>query len=174
MTRKILLTLLLASAALPALATNDNYQPIDNKVYAFQDDKPWQEGAYTLPAYPADADWVRFFVPLQTDYTYYVDSKSLTLGDDGVIRYVLRMLSKSGANNISFEGLRCSGRSTRAYAFANASNQSWIASTRAMWKSVLVDNPVRKRLMEDFCPEGNQPANAAQALANLKKAPMHF
>jgi len=44
----------------------------------------------------------------------YIDSKSLSVGTDGVVRYSVVIVSGSGARNVLFEGLRCATREFRA------------------------------------------------------------
>jgi hypothetical protein len=159
--------------ALPAFATNDNYRPINNQNYLLHDDDgPWQEGPYTLPPYPENPDWVGFYAPLKKDFKFYVDSKSISMGDDHVIRLILRVVSNSGAENISYEGFQCINRQMRAYAFGDTTDKRWIESTRALWKNIVgSDDPVRERLADDMCPQWDWPANAAEALARIKASP---
>lgn len=81
--------------------------------------RKWQEGGYTLPAWPRDQDLleVKLDGPAQA-LTHYVDQQSLRTGDDGVVRYTLVTESASGTRNVSFEGLRCTPRGRwKTYAF---------------------------------------------------------
>jgi len=84
---------------------------------------PWQEQAAALPAYPADADLLPFPVDQPAlSQTFNIDSKSLSVGADGVVRYSVVIVSGSGARNVLFEGLRCSTREYRTYAYGDASH----------------------------------------------------
>jgi len=169
MNKTILAAILASAVAMPALA--QTYRPVNNEVYALTDPGEWKEANFKLPPYPAQADWVGFFVPLKSDYTYFVDAKTLTLGEDGVIRLILRVVSASGAENLSYEGYQCANRSLRSYAFGDSFNHKWIESTRVLWKRMDRDDKARMRLAEDFCPEWNTPKTSAEALLRLKKAP---
>jgi hypothetical protein len=51
-----------------------------------------------------------------TDFRYYVDWGSVSAGEDRIVRYVLVARSASGAENLSFEGIRCQSREYRVYA----------------------------------------------------------
>jgi CNP1-like family len=51
-----------------------------------------------------------------TDFRYYVDWGSVSAGEDRIVRYVLVARSASGAENVSFEGIRCQSREYRVYA----------------------------------------------------------
>ena len=53
------------------------------------------------------------------------------LGEDGVVRYVMVLRSPRGSENTFFEGIRCSTREWRSYAFG---------SSDGVWKS-MVDQP---------------------------------
>jgi hypothetical protein len=170
---RLLAAALAALVTLPAIASpNSAYKPIDNKVYLLQDLGDWKEGAFTLPPYPDKPDWVGFYVPLKNDYKFYVDGKSMSMGEDKVIRLTLRVVSASGAENISYEGFQCGNRQMRAYAFGDTINKRWIESTRVIWKNIVgSDDPVRVRLVDDMCPQWEWPANAAEALSRIKASP---
>lgn len=174
MNKSLLTAVVLAAVSLPALATNDNYRQIDNQNYLFQEQDEWKEGTVALPPYPVNPEWVGFFVPLQPDYKFFVDARTLTLDEnDHVIRFILRIVSKSGAENLSYEGIQCGNRNTRAYAFGNSVDKTWIESSRALWKHLDDDSPVRRRLADNFCPRWERPRDAAEALQRLKTAPWH-
>lgn len=84
----------------------------------FTEREPWKETPLELPAFPADQDLVE--VPLQiagSNLRMFIHEPSLTIGDDGVVRYSLLLRSPSGAENIFYEGIRCSTHEHRSYAF---------------------------------------------------------
>jgi CNP1-like family protein len=58
---------------------------------------------------------VRLLPSATTDFRYYVDWGSVSAGEDRVVRYALVARSASGAENVSFEGIRCPGE-YRVYA----------------------------------------------------------
>jgi len=51
-----------------------------------------------------------------TDFRYYVDWGSVSAGEDRIVRYTLLARSPSGAESVSFEGIRCQSREYRVYA----------------------------------------------------------
>jgi hypothetical protein len=70
--------------------------------------RKWQEGDFSLPAWPADGDLIALKLDgPEQPFTYFIDERSLQTGADGVVRYTLVTKTASGARNISFEGLRC-------------------------------------------------------------------
>lgn len=157
-----------------ALANPDAhpYTQINNGHYLLDDIGPWKEGEFTLPPYPTQPDWLGFYVPLQPDFKYFIDAKGLRVDQDQVVRFTLRALSRTGADNISYEGLQCNTRQVRAYAFGDPSSQKWYPSTRVLWKKLTRDDPVRVRLAETLCTDNWQtPSDAQQALMLIKKAP---
>lgn len=170
MKKVLLAAALIGSTSLPALAVSHEFVQ-NNTNYALQDLQEWQEGSYTIPPYPQQPDWVGFYVPLKDNFKFYVDAKTLSIGSDGVIRFILRAVSASGAENISYEGFQCPNRSMRTYAFGDAVDKMWIESTRAVWNRMNRDDQVRMRLAEDLCPDWNPPVDADMAIKRIKKSP---
>jgi hypothetical protein len=52
---------------------------------------------------------VKMHVSADTEFRYYVDQASVSVGADRIVRYVIVSRSPSGAENVSFEGIRCPG-----------------------------------------------------------------
>ena len=83
-----------------------------------EDPEPWEEGAVTLPEYPQDGDLVEMTTPNRGNrFTTYLDGKTLQVGDDGVVRYVVVIRSDRGVDNVIAEGLRCATREYREYGY---------------------------------------------------------
>jgi len=55
---------------------------------------------------------------LHPNYRYFLDTKSLTFGEDGVVRYTAVIESRSGARNVIYEGIRCRTDEVKLYAYA--------------------------------------------------------
>jgi hypothetical protein len=78
----------------------------------------WKEGKMKLPPYPDDDDLIEFQVDLgNPQFQYFLDEKSLSVGDDQVVRYTLVVRSHTGAENIFHEGLRCGAKQYKTYAY---------------------------------------------------------
>ena len=107
-----------------------------------------------------DADWREQDVPpppaLQTqglldvdlgtgpsDLRFGVDPKSVSVGKDRVVRYVVVATSRSGAVNASYEGLRCDRGEYRVY--ARNSGQAWRPVTMD-WRSLFDGIEARRAL----------------------------
>jgi hypothetical protein len=170
--KSLLAAALSLCALFPLLARADAVRPINNQFYLLDDMAEWKEGKMTLPPFPDKPEWTGFFVPLKPGYHYFIDAKTLNLSDeDSVLRFTLRAVSPSGAENLSYEGIQCAKRTTRSYAFGDSYNHRWIESTRVLWKPLDVDDQVRLRLVDDICPGRDTPRNTEMALQRLKKSP---
>jgi len=98
-------------------------------------DKPWEELAIQLPPAPKQANLLAFDVSPTATQAFAIDPGSLTVGTDGVIRYTLVSTSRSGAKNISYEGIRCQTYEYKRYAFGQADG-TWARSRRNKWDAI--------------------------------------
>ncbi|VAW78326.1 hypothetical protein MNBD_GAMMA13-1851 [hydrothermal vent metagenome] len=80
----------------------------------------WRELGVTLPAYPRSDDLVAVDVA-RFDYPFsvFVDPGSVSVGEDRVIRYAVVLRSRSGAETVSYEGVRCSQGQYKRFAYGN-------------------------------------------------------
>jgi hypothetical protein len=132
--------------------------------------RSWREGEVVLPAYPKAANLVEFEVE-GSRFRFFVDAASLSVGDDGVVRYTLVARSPGGAENVSYEGMRCKTRTARAYAFGEHRGR-WSKAGTA-WQPIERSSAQGGRfaLWHDyFCPRSIAIANAAEGLAALRAA----
>ena len=114
----------LASSVMAAQAFDDEY-----------DAKPWAEIAVQLPAYPAEGNLLPFSVGSVRDRQFLVDTNSLSIGSDGVVRYSLVIVSSAGARNVSYEGLRCETAERRFYAFGRP-DATWSKARGNQWAAI--------------------------------------
>lgn len=134
MTRAIVATLLLVSMS-ATQAANRDWDGETSPRRDYGEDEPWAEQGVALPAYP-DAKHL-IGVPVQivgSNLDMFIDERSLMVGDDGVVRYVLVLRSPSGAENVFFEGIRCATRELRSYAYGS-SRSTW-QSTDTAWTPI--------------------------------------
>lgn len=117
--------------------------------------KPWQEIATQLPAPPSAENLIPFYVSPTTTLKFAIDSKSLTTGSDGVVRYVLVSKSASGAENISYEGIRCESSEVKLYAFGHKDG-TWGRSRRDKWTPIIEQSSNRQHaaLAHDYFCDG--------------------
>lgn len=98
-------------------------------------DKPWQEIEIQLPAAPKQENLLPFFVSATATQSFAIDAQSLSVGEDGVVRYTLVALSADGAKSISYEGIRCASYERKLYAFGRPDG-SWSRSRRDHWERI--------------------------------------
>jgi hypothetical protein len=96
--------------------------------------KAWVEQAVTLPAYPKPASLLEFPVSAASSNRFLIDADTLSLGKDGVVRYALVVRSASGAENVSFEGIRCATREQKFYAFGQRGG--WAPARESEWRPI--------------------------------------
>lgn len=80
-----------------------------------------EELPLVLPPAPLAANLIAFEVP-RSNYTFAIDSASLSVGADRVARMTVVAISPSGARNISYEGIRCANSERRVYAFGKSAS----------------------------------------------------
>ena len=135
-----------------------------------EDKKTWQEVEVAFPPPPREESLLRFYVSAVADNVFQIDTGSLSVGADGVVRYVLVVGTPGGVRNVSFEGLRCETRERRLYALGRADG-GWSKARSKQW--VLVENKVVNRhhaalITEYFCPDGIAVRSAEEAVAALR------
>lgn len=135
----------------------------------FEEDKPWEEQKWSLPEYPAMESLVGFDAGPTSAFRFFVDPASVSLGQDGVVRYTLVARSSSGALNVSYEGLRCATRERRLYAFGR-DDKTWAPARSSDWARIS-SSPHHVALADDyFCPARGTVRSAEEAVAALKRA----
>lgn len=95
----------------------------------------WNESAVDVPRWPEQDDLIEVSVDRAGfPFRVYTDPESLTIGDDGVVRYVLVIVSSSGAWNASFEGILCKKGEYRRYAYG--SGGQWHRLAGSPWQRI--------------------------------------
>ncbi|AXE35539.1 hypothetical protein DK843_15230 [Chromobacterium phragmitis] len=162
----LLPALLALSLGLPALAGNDRI----NKNINFEEEKPWAEQDYALPDYPQNPDWVEVKPDWLQQNRFFVDATTLSVAGDGVVRFVSRVLTPSGVENLSVEGILCKENQYKAYAFGDSINHRWIEAMRPQWQTINSADKLRREQRSLMCPSNSAPRDAAQAISALRGA----
>lgn len=111
------------------------------------DEAPWQESAVTPPAtFNTDA-LQPFDVSQGSALGYGIDPKTLSVGDDGVVRYVMVARSPSGALNVLFQGVRCATAEVKTYGRWNNNASTWNTSTKEEWQPLSFSGFSRPAMM---------------------------
>ena len=137
----------------------------------FDTEKPWVEQLYQLPPYPDANDLIAFDAGSITDYQHFIDANSISIGEDGVIRFTLVTQSSAGAMNISHEGIRCATNERKLYAIGR-DNGTWSKPRLSEWqllnfvRQFYAQRELSKNL---FCPHKQIVSSPAEAIRVLKK-----
>jgi hypothetical protein len=112
------------------------------------DNPDWEEEQAPPPPSFSKGNLLALDMPPHVSVKVGVDPETITVGRDGVVRYVILMINATGSTNAVYEGVRCISGEVKTYARLGASGQ---------W-SILV-NPAWKALND------NMPSHHAQAFA---------
>ena len=130
----------------------------------------WQEDPLVLPAVPDTSSLLPVSIGRPGDpYQYFIDPGSLRVGRDGVTRYVVVLRSAQGAGNVFYEGIRCSGATSRVFAYGSGGGFRVLPDEG--WKGLTRDGPNAYRFMLArgyLCTALSLPFDEKAALARLR------
>lgn len=168
-----------ALLALVTLSTEARERPFVDESSTERDDiaegEMWKEGGVELPPYPEKADLLEFWVDDPQDrFRYFIDGKNLSVGEDRVVRYTLVIRSPTGADNVSFEGMRCDTREFKTYAYGGGRGK-FRPLKAPVWEQVKLRGQYRYRLSLRklyFCmPNRYEPYDAKEIVRLLGETP---
>jgi len=86
---------------------------------------------------------------------FSIDLNSISAGTDGVVRYTLISKSDGGAENVSYEGIRCQTAEKKLYAFGH-NDGSWSRARLNNWQRItdISGNRQHAALFKDYLCEG--------------------
>lgn len=160
------------AAAIVLLLAHAGASAQDNFEEEFDDSgKTWQEIAIHLPTMPDMANLIPFDVSATATQTFSVAPETLTVGADGVIRYVMVARSSSDALNISYQGLRCASLEKKLYAFGRPDG-SWSRSRNDAWEPISSNAANRRHaaLAQDYFCSGSTVAGKASDIVRRMKS----
>jgi len=129
----------------------------------------WKEGEYALPAAPGEASLRPFFVSSASPNRFLIDEDTLSVSDDGVVRYVLVVRTPGGAQNVTFEGIRCGAGAWRIYATGRPDGE-WVPTRNGDWRPIVDTSYNRSRAalaLDYFCDGPAPPRDRAEVLRRL-------
>ena len=140
------------------------------------EETPFVEQNVPPPPYPEDSNLTEFYLRGQTSNRFFIDTSSLTVGTDRVVRFALVIRTPEGTQTTTFSGLRCSEREWKDYAYGR-SDQTWSTDSAPQWRRIqdVGFNNYRGTLYNDFLCAGGvgsvNPAGDAKKLVRLLKYP---
>lgn len=158
-----------AQAQLPPVDKSDqNGNSLVDMLFDRQSD--WKEGMVSsLPALPVNGNLLPFDLVQRSAMTYMIDSKSVSVGADGVVRYTVVIDSPSGTRNIRYEGMHCASYRWRLYSGANSEGTAWDnASTDWARIEDSALNGYHGTLYNDYFCDNKVPAKAANIVQNIR------
>lgn len=133
------------------------------------DQPEWIEAeAPPPPAFQLDK-LVQVDVDVRGSLRYGVDPAAVSIGKDGVVRYVMVARSPSGAMTAMYEGLRCSTAEFKLYARYNDGRWSAVASPQ--WQSLFESTRVKHPLAlakQGGCDNKAPPTSVQEMVRKLK------
>ncbi|SFP34491.1 CNP1-like family protein [Nitrosomonas cryotolerans] len=137
----------------------------------FDDKKSWVELQTQLPAFPEQRNLIKFTVSAANSNLHYVDTTSIKIGKDGVIRYSLVIQSSAGALNVSYEGIRCDTHERKLYALGR-DDKTWSQPRTSEWQ--MLENVIQYYAQRElakyfFCPVKQIVKSPEEAIRALKK-----
>jgi hypothetical protein len=155
---------LLAGCAHSNAPSNKN----DSAFTYLLDRKPnWTENKIgELPPLPQAGNLLPFNVSQNTPLHFAIDSKSLTVGSDGIVRYTVVVTSPSGARNVNYEGIRCETYEWRLYAGLNADHDGWDRTVANDWQRIENGelNAYHAALYQDYFCANKIPTGSAKLI----------
>jgi len=115
----LLAMLVAATVAIPALAANDE----------------WQEAEAPPPPTWRKEGLIAIELPIRTSLIFGIDPSTLTIGPDGVVRYVMVAYNPAGSVNAMYEGLRCDTGEFKTYARASEPGH-WNKVATPVWREL--------------------------------------
>lgn len=130
----------------------------------------WQEADVPVPQPPQEGTLREFHVTAATSHRYYVDESSLSVGPDYVVRYVLVVRAAGGAEQVSYEGIRCPVGEWKLYAHWRDDGE-WVPARRSEWQQLLSARrhmPQLALARNYFCDGVAPPRSTEAALRGLR------
>jgi hypothetical protein len=102
----------------------------------------WVEDQATSPPSYSRDQLIPIDMPPYVSIKIGVDPATITMGADGVVRYVVVMRNASGSVNAAYEGIRCTTDEVKTYARSGSSGD-WHMVEQPQWKAVNDNLPSR-------------------------------
>ena len=132
---RILLIVITCTHSIIALSSDSNTIYPDTLGFDESVKKKWKESKVSIPEYPADRNLHAIPLPSRDSVKIYLDTTTLTVSEDAVVRYTLVVESRSGARSIFYEGIRCKTSEYKPYAVGTV-DKTFSEIGKPKWKSI--------------------------------------
>lgn len=143
---------------------------------SYTDEKVWTETATVPPTSFSTEVLIPFEVMKASALTYGIDPNTLTVGEDGVVRYVMVARSGSGALNVMYQGIRCATAETKTYARLSDKG-AWNVSPDTHWQELSFRGPTRPAMIlarQGVCEGRTITGNVQKIASTLKTGRVDF
>jgi len=145
----------------------------------------WAAAAASAQLAAPDADWKEIEAPAPpplatrglielevagSSLRFGIDPSSVTVGADGIVRYVVVAASSTGTVNAMYEGIRCNTAEVKVYARHNP-DSGWVQVANAEWQPLHATRNSRYSLLvarNGACVGHSANGNAAQVVRDLR------
>ena len=135
------------------------------------DAAPWQEATVKPPASFSTDQLQAIDVSAGTALSSGLDPRTLSVGEVGVVRYVMVARSSSGALNVLYQGVRCQTGEVKTYARWNNNASSWNVNAKEEWHELSFSGFTRPAMLlarAGICEGRTINGNAQKILQTLK------
>ncbi len=160
-----------ASASFIAVFAASVLAPLHASAQGRVEEREWKE----VEAPPPPAFDVGRLIPFESNLSsslqFGVDPATLSIGADGVLRYVVVARSPSGTINAMYEGIRCSSGEYKTYARYNPGS-GWNRVSDPQWEMMRNSANTRHTLQlarQGGCPQGGTPVRVDEVIFELKR-----
>ncbi|MDH5190936.1 MAG: CNP1-like family protein [Gammaproteobacteria bacterium] len=118
--------------------------------YVPQPEDIWKEDKHIpMPDFPDDENLLQVNIDaVKAPYKYYIDEKSLSIGEDDVVRYIIILESRTGVRNTFYEGIHCAVNEYKVYAVASGDKLKPVRKSE--WRSIRMSHFYRLDLRRNF------------------------
>ena len=138
---------------------------------ADEEAEAWTEAAVVLPTGLRTDRLSPFVLDQRSTMQLGIDPDSVSVGPDGVVRYVFVARSGSGALNALYEGVRCKTGEAKVYARWDPSQQQWRTHPGDDWQRMEASGATRRVLQmaqAGIC-DGRAPTRSARVMLDSLK-----
>jgi hypothetical protein len=157
------------AALVAGCGSTPNPSALPAKADAAPEDKLTASAAgLTLPSWPAEANLVPFQVSRANALKYFVDGASISVADRDIVRFTLVSKSAAGAENVSYEGFRCSTGERTTYAYGRT-DRTWREVSDPQWAPIPRTDEMRNVLIAyHLCPGRRAVKDSTEGVNALK------